>query len=129
MKNKEQFSIALWDRLKKEGIPHTFETRSGNEVTQITIMEGLKYPVLGFDNSDETLINFNLDGSYTNQEDMRDLFIVWDEEQLFAEGFLNIYPNNVHEFHKSKVLADKNAAKGRIACIPFKLTYKKGEGL
>ena len=126
MKNKEQFSLILWDRLKKEGIHHTFETRDGDKVTQLTIFNCFdEYQVYGV--THESVQSWDINGFYGHS--YRDLFIVWDEEQLFAEGFLNIYPNNVYNFHASKEIADFNADESRTACIPFKLTYKKGEGL
>lgn len=130
MKKKEQFSIALWDRLKKDNIPHTFETRDGSEVTQITKFEGnLSHPIAGIYESVET---WRENGFYAKKvESDLDLFIVWEEEQLMLEGWLNVYGYNKGLFiiHETKEIADSKAMNGRIACVKISIPYTKGEGL
>ena len=49
MKQKQQFSLDLWNRLKEQGIPHTFETRDGENQAKNTFNTEAKkelYPIV-----------------------------------------------------------------------------------
>ena len=134
MKKKEQFSIALWDRLQKDNIPHTFETREGSKIIQLTqFNSNVKQPIVGHDTNDHNIEQWGVNGNYNanGSECGFDLFIVWEEEQLMLEGWLNIYPyNHVNTgiVHIERHTADKLSA-GRLACVPVSIPYTKGEGL
>jgi hypothetical protein len=129
MKNKEQFNLALWDRLKQNNIPHSFKTREGKDVTQLHKFEcKSEYPIHGVCEGD--VESWEKNGTYGGHSDNpQDLFIVWDEEQLILEGWLNVYGNGNANYHPTKEDAENDASTGRIACIPVKIPYTKGEGL
>lgn len=81
MKKKEQFSIALWDRLQKENIPHRFETRSGDDVTQLHKFEGeFIFSIYGVHNGDsrDSIECWMDNGLYNTSIGNLDLFIVFD---------------------------------------------------
>ena len=79
MKKKEQFNLALWDRLQKDNIPHTFETRDGNKVEQLTLFNtNDDQPLIGVVNNEiESWCN-NGNYSFHISNMNYDLFIVFD---------------------------------------------------
>lgn len=132
MKKKEQFNLALWDRLKKDNIPHSFESRSGCEITQITKFEGnVGHPIVGvYKSSIET---WQIDGLYVKRESDSDLFIVWEEEQLkdsVFEAYMAIMPYKGAAITFSTLELSQNiVGTTAIAIIPISIPYTKGEGL
>lgn len=136
MKKKEQFSIALWDRLKKDNIPHTFETRSGIKIEHVTHFDyNIKQPIVGYDTNDNSIEqwefngNFEIDGSKSEL----DLFIVWEEEQLkdsVFKAYMAIMPYEGAAMTFSTLeLAQNIVGATAIAIIPISIPYTKGEGL
>ena len=132
MKKKEQFSLQLWDRLKKDNIPHTFETREGRVVTQVTKFEGVDTYIIIAGVLHNVVQHWKADGFYYYTKSDTDLFIVWEEEQLMLDGWINVYLNKELYFYPTKELAeeaDKYSSKARIACVKVSIPYTKGEGL
>ena len=128
MKKKEQFNLALWDRLKKDNIPHSFETMDGKEVTQVVFFNCNDIqPILGVFNKE--LESWDDYGFYNDDApNPNNLFIVWEEEQLMLEGWMNVYIDGTL-FHATKEDANQNAFANRIACVHVSIPYTKGEGL
>jgi hypothetical protein len=132
MKKKEQFNLALWDRLKQNNIPHEFETRRGKIITQVTLFNrATDQMVCGFDTEDNSIEDWSINGDFraTDAASSLDLFITWDEEQLMLEGWLNVYGNGNANYHPTKEGAENDASTGRIACVKVSIPYTKGEGL
>ena len=131
MKKKEQFNLALWDRLKKDNIPHTFETREGSVITQLKVFYTAKdQQIIGYDNIDDSIERWTINGVYYNDTTKdSDLFIVWEEEQLMLEGWVNVYNNGLFAVYTTRKEADDYAASTRIACVKVFIPYTKGEGL
>lgn len=134
MKNKEQFNLALWDRLKKDNIPHEFETRNGSVITQLKVFYRAKdQQIIGYNNIDDSIERWTINGVYYNDTTKdSDLFIVWEEEENenVFKAYMAImkYDGLAMTFPTLKI-AQVTVGKNAIAIIPVSIPYTKGEGL
>ena len=126
MKKKEQFSIALWDRLQKDNIPHSFETRNGKEVTQVVYFNCKEpNPILGVFNYE--IYSWDINGKYLeSRRSNTDLFLVWEEEQLMLDA--KLYTSVSGERTLDYDIATMPSFR-LISIKKVSIPYTKGEGL
>lgn len=112
-----------------------YQTRDGREV-RILCTDGPdhRYPVCGF--IGPLFMMWTEDGRVTegdHGEHPDDLVEI--PEEITIEGWMNVYDDHtgghaIGTLNTSKDEADRvSGCEDRIACVPIKITFKKGEGL
>jgi hypothetical protein len=100
-------------------------TREGNAVDVLTTNKynDPEFPVVGAvmrQDGTQPIFEWKSDGRYGSNYDDYDLYL---DAQVFAEGYVNLYPNDFgpSKTYASREAADQAAKAGRVACIEVEL--------
>jgi hypothetical protein len=108
-----------------------YRTKSGREVRIYAVDSGGKYPVHGAILEDGVWSHetWKKDGVYSENLD-ESLSLVEVKPRIQRVAWLNVYPDGTQTVvHDTRVEADDDATRDRIACVKITIDCEEGEGL